>query len=88
MTCPACGSQRADDQLMLFGVCDPCRREMDAEREIVDYRDEDFDNWVEDLAEDACERPGSAHLAFGDDAAAALAKELEEAAKLALEENK
>ena len=80
MTCPACGSARADDQLPLFGVCDPCKREMDAER---------GDGFVEDPAVEACERPGSAHLAFGDDAAEALAQELEEAAKLALEwENK
>jgi hypothetical protein len=76
MVCPACGSVRADAQLVLFGVCDLCKREMDAER---------GDGLVDDPAVEACERPGSAHLAFGDDAATALAKELEEAAQIALE---
>lgn len=51
MTCPACGSTRPDDQLVLFGLCDPCQQEVAADlANQPDYRDAHFDAWVDTLA--------------------------------------
>lgn len=56
MTCPACGSTRPDDQLVLFGLCDPCQQEVAADLEgQPDYRDADFDAWVDTLAKNGRE---------------------------------